>query len=148
MITAARKQAGLSVREAARRAGISDGWWRQIVLGYQSLSGGGYGPVRGPADTLARMAQVVGVTPEQLIDAGRQDAAAELRDLESAERAHVELPDALARDERFMKAFRRLSYEQQQAHLKKILEIVERSERRKEEDVRSYANGVIIDPAT
>lgn len=35
----------------------------------------------GSADTLARMAQVVGVTPEQLADAGREDAAEELRAL-------------------------------------------------------------------
>ncbi len=38
-----RPEARLSVREAARRAGISEGWWRQVVKGYQSLSGGGVG---------------------------------------------------------------------------------------------------------
>lgn len=82
LITAARERARLSVREAARRAGISEGWWRQIVKGYQTLSGGGYGLLRGPAETVARMAQVVEVTPQQLEDAGRPDAANELRALE------------------------------------------------------------------
>lgn len=38
-------------------------------------------PVKAPPETLARMAQVVGVTPEQLETAGRPDAAAELREL-------------------------------------------------------------------
>lgn len=38
-------------------------------------------PVKAPAETLARMAQVVGVTPEQLEEAGRADAADELRAL-------------------------------------------------------------------
>src|SRR5581483_11036709 len=65
----------ISVREAARRAGISEGWWRQVVNGYQSLSGGAYGTVRAPAETLARMAQAAGVTADDLTAAGRADAA-------------------------------------------------------------------------
>ena len=40
-------------------------------------------PTRAPADTLARMAQTVGATPEQLREAGREDAADELEALES-----------------------------------------------------------------
>lgn len=82
MITAARERIRpkLSVREAARRAGISEGWWRQIVNGWQPVSGGGGAPVRGPAPTVARMAQIVGVTPEELATTGeRPDAAEELR---------------------------------------------------------------------
>lgn len=69
----------LSVREAARRAGISEGWWRQVVRGYQPLKGGGRAPMTGSAETVAAMAQVVGVTPEQLEAASRTDAAEELR---------------------------------------------------------------------
>lgn len=83
LIEAARHDARLSVREAARRAGISDGWWRQIAKGFQTLSGGGTGSVRGPAETVAKMARVVAVTPEQLKDAGRPDAAEELERLSS-----------------------------------------------------------------
>lgn len=80
LIAAALKRSGLSARAAAQRAGISDARWRQIVSGYQTVSGTRV-PVRAPADTLARMAQVVGVTAEQLADDGREDAADELRDL-------------------------------------------------------------------
>ena len=68
----------LSGRAAAAAAGISDGRWRQIVNGYQSAGQGLYIPVVAPPDTLARMARVVGVTPEELTDAGREDAAGEL----------------------------------------------------------------------
>lgn len=70
----------LPVREAARRAGIGEARWRQITQGYQSVSGQ-YVPVRPPAETMARMAQVVGVTPQQLEEADRPDAAEELRNL-------------------------------------------------------------------
>jgi transcriptional regulator with XRE-family HTH domain len=75
LITAALRAAGMSAREAARRAGISEGRWRQICGGYQVVSPGVYAQVRGPAATLARMATVAGVTPEQLTAAGRDDAA-------------------------------------------------------------------------
>jgi hypothetical protein len=74
-MTKALVRAKLSAREAARRAGISEGRWRQIASGYQVVSAGVYAPVHGPAVTLARMAAVVGVTPAQLRKAGRPDAA-------------------------------------------------------------------------
>jgi hypothetical protein len=73
----------VSIREAARRAGISDSWWRQVVRGYQPLRGGGRAPMQGSAETVASMASVVGVTPEQLAAVGREDAAEELRLLEA-----------------------------------------------------------------
>ena len=75
LITAALRAAGLSAREAARRAGISEGRWRQIAGGYQVVSPGVYAQVLGPAGTLARMAAAAGVTPEQMTAAGRDDAA-------------------------------------------------------------------------
>jgi transcriptional regulator with XRE-family HTH domain len=87
LIEASRKAAGVSAREAARRAGISEGWWRQIVKGYQTLSGGGAGPVRAPAETIARMAQAAGVTPEALEAQGhRPDAAVILAGILTARR--------------------------------------------------------------
>lgn len=76
----------LSARKAADRAGLSEGRWRQIVKGYQS-TGGGRIPVVGPAETVARMAQVVGLSPDELAEAGRPDAADELR------RAIAEFPN-------------------------------------------------------
>jgi transcriptional regulator with XRE-family HTH domain len=75
LIAAALVSAGLSAREAARRAGLSEGRWRQITSGYQVVSPGVYAEVRGPAATLAKMAAVAGVTPEELRAAGRADAA-------------------------------------------------------------------------
>lgn len=85
LIESAREEAKLSVREAARRAGISEGWWRQVVKGHQSLSGGAYGIVRDvPAETVAWMANATGrVSPDELTKAGREDAARELKDIQS-----------------------------------------------------------------
>jgi hypothetical protein len=75
LLTRALAGAHLSAREASKRAGISEGRWRQIASGYQVVSTGVYAPVHGPAQTLAKMAAVAGVTPEQLTEAGRPDAA-------------------------------------------------------------------------
>ncbi|MEV5007250.1 hypothetical protein [Streptomyces sp. NPDC055692] len=80
LIKAGLKLRRLSARKAAEQAGISDARWRQITSGYQSVSGSRI-PVRAPADTLARMSLVAGVTPEQLIGAGREDAAEILREI-------------------------------------------------------------------
>ena len=71
LVIAALSREHLSARQAARQAGISEGRWRQITSGYQVVSPGVYAPVRGPADTLARMAAVAGVTPAELRAAGR-----------------------------------------------------------------------------
>jgi transcriptional regulator with XRE-family HTH domain len=99
LITDARKRARLSGREAARRAGISEGRWRQIVNGYMVVTKGVYSPVVGaPAETIARMAQSVDVTPEQLQEVGRADAAEELKKLNAGARAAAEqAPDDLDR---------------------------------------------------
>jgi hypothetical protein len=70
----------LSARQAANQAGISEGRWRQIVAGYQSAAGQ-HIPVVAPAATLARMALAVNLTAEDLVDAGRTDAADVMRDL-------------------------------------------------------------------
>jgi transcriptional regulator with XRE-family HTH domain len=75
LIAAALRSAGISAREAARRAGISEGRWRQISSGYQVVSPGVYARVRGPAATLAKMAAVAGLTPAELRASGRDDAA-------------------------------------------------------------------------
>ncbi|WP_405961184.1 helix-turn-helix domain-containing protein [Streptomyces sp. NBC_00024] len=67
----------MSGREAARRSGVSDSRWRQIIHGYQTVSGN-HVPVVAPAETLARMAQATQVSADELRKAGRPDAAAEL----------------------------------------------------------------------
>lgn len=75
---AAARMMSLSIREAARRAGISYGRWRQISAGYQNVSPGEFAAVRAPAATLARMARVVGVTADQMETEGRRPDVAEL----------------------------------------------------------------------
>lgn len=77
LLKAGLKRTRTTARAAATQAGISEARWRQIVSGYQSV-GGQQVPVRAPAETLARMAQAAGVTPDELRTAGRDDAAAEL----------------------------------------------------------------------
>ncbi|MGP3914384.1 helix-turn-helix domain-containing protein [Nonomuraea sp. 10N515B] len=86
LIAAALKRKRLSAREAARRTGISEGRWRQIVSGYQTVSGV-HVSVRGPAETVARMAHIAGLSPTQLVEANRSDAADELREI-------LQAPDA------------------------------------------------------
>ena len=54
----------LSVREAARRAGISPGWWSQLVKGEQLRGEAGTFPVKGKVETYLDMARVVGVVEE------------------------------------------------------------------------------------
>ncbi len=83
----------LSAREASRRADISEGRWRQIAKGYTSV-GGLHAPVVAPADTLARMARVVEITPDELRSVERNDAALELEYIEQIE--HISQPAASA----------------------------------------------------
>ncbi len=71
----------LSMREAAKRAGISPALWSQNEQGYRKVTPLVTIPIRATADKLASMAQVVGATPEQLREAGREDAAAILQKL-------------------------------------------------------------------
>lgn len=77
LIRDALKELRMSGREAARRSGVSDSRWRQIIHGYQTVSGN-HVPVVAPGETLARMAQATQVTADELRKAGRADAADEL----------------------------------------------------------------------
>lgn len=68
----------LSVRKAAEMAGMSEGRWRQIVLGYQSAAGHKI-PVVGPAETIQRMLDATGsVSAKELeeLNEYRPDVAA------------------------------------------------------------------------
>lgn len=82
LIEQAAKLKKLSARKAADLAGMSDARWRQIVNGYASAGAGQVVQVDGPDETIARMARVVGVTADQLRDAGRVSAADVLLTLE------------------------------------------------------------------
>jgi transcriptional regulator with XRE-family HTH domain len=106
LLALAMKRSRISQREAARRADMSEGHLRAIVSGSRSVSKGVWIPVRGAAEPVARIAQTVGVTPEQLEEAERADAAAELREMKppngdeapdnDVERAERLLAEALA----------------------------------------------------
>jgi hypothetical protein len=93
-LAAALAGSGLSARQAARRAGISEGRWRQISGGYQVIRPGVYAPVRGPATTVARMAAAAGLSAAQLRTAGREDAARALEGRASSGQV-LELRDEL-----------------------------------------------------
>lgn len=73
LIEAARERAGLSQNAAAAEAGITGTHWRTIVRGGVAMTS-----PRG-VNTLARMAAVVGVAPDELRDAGRPDIAERLQ---------------------------------------------------------------------
>lgn len=88
LIRSALAAQGISQREAARRAGISETRWRQIVSGYQAV-GGEKATFRSPDDTLARMAFVVAVSPDALQGAGRPEAAKALRELVAEQEAEA-----------------------------------------------------------
>jgi hypothetical protein len=101
LIAAALKRSPLTARDAASKVPLSEGRWYQIIRGYQTAGQGVYAPVRGPAETIAKMAYLVGVSPEQLEEADRADAAEELRLLfetepEPGEASEVGAPNPLA----------------------------------------------------
>lgn len=82
IIEAARRRHRLSQNKAATKAGISGTRWRQVVKGVASGGKGVVLPTRGNAETVAHMAHAVGVSPDQLAEADRDDAADVLRGLE------------------------------------------------------------------
>lgn len=70
----------LSQNAAAKRAGTSGTTYRRIIRGV-SRFGGQDIPFEGAADTVAQIAGVLGVTPGQLREVDRADAARELEGL-------------------------------------------------------------------
>lgn len=83
----------MSVHEAARQTrhmfgsdGISESRWRQIEHGIRWFRGTPH-PETGPAQTIARMALVVGGTPGQFREIGCDEIAAEMEALAPVVRA-------------------------------------------------------------
>jgi transcriptional regulator with XRE-family HTH domain len=60
-LAAARKRRGLNVRQASQRAGISEGRWRQLELGYQQAAGGVRIPANPKSTTVRAVATAVGL---------------------------------------------------------------------------------------
>lgn len=83
LIQDALQATGRSIRQVAPEAGLSDARWRQLVKGSMNKAGRVVEEIA-PAYTLARMARAVGVTPNQLRQVGRDDAANALESLEVA----------------------------------------------------------------
>lgn len=90
LIEQARERKRLSQNKAAKAAGMSGTRWRQVVAGWASGGEGIQIPVHGNAKRIALMAQVVDVTPEQLEEVGREDAARELRELRPSDEPDAE----------------------------------------------------------
>lgn len=76
LIRQARENAGLSIPKAAEMAGMSASQWGNIERGYRNDAG--RAEVTATPAKLAAMARTVGVSPELLTRAGREDGAARL----------------------------------------------------------------------
>jgi transcriptional regulator with XRE-family HTH domain len=61
LLALARRRRALNVREASRAAGISEGRWRQLELGYQQVASGVRIPARPRASTVRAVAKAVGL---------------------------------------------------------------------------------------
>jgi transcriptional regulator with XRE-family HTH domain len=72
----------MSRRQAAAKAGISASQWSDVERGHKKAGSGVVVPVQATADTLARMARVVGASADDLAAAGREDAGRQLRTLD------------------------------------------------------------------
>lgn len=72
----------MSRRQAAATAGISVSQWSDVERGSKRAGQGTVIPVKATAQTLARMAQVVGATTDDLTAVGRTDAASQLQNFE------------------------------------------------------------------
>lgn len=113
IIRRAREARGLSPEEAATRVPLRLGGtrWRQIEVGYERRDP--FKATRAPARTLAHMALIVGVGPDELSGADRSDAAEVLREILKQQAAAVLAqtdtppPDNAAEEQRY----RRLLHE-------------------------------------
>jgi transcriptional regulator with XRE-family HTH domain len=69
----------MSRRQAATKAGVSPSQWSDVERGHKRAGPGIVIPVQASADTLAKMAKAIGVSADELVAAGRDDAAHQLR---------------------------------------------------------------------
>lgn len=75
LITRARKAQDLTIADCARAVGLSATRWAQLMAGCQAIGGGAYVHARGKDSTWADIAALLGVTPAELAEAGRGEAA-------------------------------------------------------------------------
>ena len=87
-ISTALRRSSISQREASRRAGINESYWRRVIAGHNRGV-----PVNASLITVARMAHAVGITPDELAqNGGRPEVVEELRALTKAEEADLGKP--------------------------------------------------------
>lgn len=79
LIEAVMTRKGVKAPWVAAQVKLSSNWVRFIIAGSEPGRGGqSRNPVVAPADTLARIAHALDITPQQLIEVGRDDAAERL----------------------------------------------------------------------
>lgn len=76
-----RARGTMSIREAARRAGISEARWRHIEKGYQPI-GGHQVPVNPRTENVVAIAKAVGMDPAELFRIMGRDDYREMVDVE------------------------------------------------------------------
>lgn len=87
VIRLAREAMGITAQAAAdATSGISAAYWRDVERGHGGRRGQRV-PARASARVLAAMARTVGVEPHQLAEAGREDAARVLAEIQRREGA-------------------------------------------------------------
>ena len=87
-ISTALRRSSISQREASRRAGINESYWRRVIAGHNRGV-----PVNASLITVARMAHAVGLTPDDLTaSGGRPEVIEELRALTKTEQADLGKP--------------------------------------------------------
>lgn len=96
LIQRRREASKLSMRRAAAAARKSETWWRWKEAGYRPTSLGD-APEHADDEAVAVMARVARVTPDDLADAGRPEAARLLVELEHQERMEADQDSAEAR---------------------------------------------------
>lgn len=122
LLGAARDELGLTWNAAAELAGINSGTWQANELGYWTIEGRKVEAKQGGrAHTIAKMALVVGVKPDELAAAGRPDAAKVL-DLMLAGQATT---DVAGFHERWLRE-KRQQFSTQGAFLDYVLSVVEK----------------------
>lgn len=77
LIRLARQAANIRMAKAAKEAGVSLARWSHIENAYETRQGTAR-PVKAKADTLARMARAIGLSPERLESEGQRPDAAEI----------------------------------------------------------------------
>ena len=103
-----------SARQCAMEADVSPTWWREVERGIR----------RAGADSLAKMARAVWITPDELAGTGRDDAAADLIALLDAGPEDVTRDEVRALADRIAKA-RSLTEGQKRALAGKLLDAID-----------------------